>query len=297
MSVTDTSTTLRPVRTVVNGKQFHWVGDGFRVTNLFPSAADLGRHISPFLMLDYHAPYEYGPTDTPRGVGVHPHRGFETVTLAFEGSVAHHDSSGGGGVINPGDVQWMTAASGVLHKEYHEAEWAKKGGTFHMVQLWVNLPAANKMDPPRYQALTAEAIGSVDLPDGAGIVRVVAGDYAGNRGPATTVTPVNLWDLQLTGAAPVDLTFPATENVAFLALEGSVSVNGADLTQGDLVVLDDREGDVRITADGEARVLLLGGEPIDEPIFSYGPFVMNTREEIVQAIDDLNAGKFGHLAD
>lgn len=286
----------RPVHQVVRGQEFHWVGDGFRVTNLFPSGADLGQRISPFLLMDYHAPYEYGPTDQPRGVGVHPHRGFETVTLAFDGSVAHHDSTGSGGVIDPGDVQWMTAASGILHKEYHDAEWASRGGTFHMMQLWVNLPAANKMDSPRYQSLTAEAIGAVDLPDGAGTVRVIAGRYGDHQGPAQTATPINLWDLALTGEAPVDLAFPSEENVAVMVLEGTALVNGTAASQGDLVVLDNQGSAVSVVSEGAARVLLLNGVPIDEPVVSYGPFVMNTRDEIVQAIRDFESGKFGYLA-
>ncbi len=286
----------RSVHRVVRGEDFHWVGDGFRVTNLFPSGADLGRRISPFLLMDYHAPFEYGPTDQPRGVGVHPHRGFETVTLAFEGSVAHHDSTGSGGVIDPGDVQWMTAASGILHKEYHEAEWARKGGNFHMMQLWVNLPAARKMDSPRYQSLTAEAIGQVDLPAGAGTVRVIAGQFGDHRGPAETATPINLWDLALTGDGPVDLSFPAEETAAVMVLGGTVTVNGAVAAQGDLVVLDDDGSGVTIEAEGSARVLVLNGVPIDEPVVSYGPFVMNTRDEIVEAIRDFESGKFGYLA-
>lgn len=292
-----TTTIDRPVHTVVHGQRFHWVGDGFRVTNLFPSGADLGRRISPFLLLDYHAPYDYEPTDRPRGVGVHPHRGFETVTLAFEGSVEHHDSTGAGGVIHPGDVQWMTAASGILHKEHHESEWAKHGGTFHMVQLWVNLPAAHKMDAPRYQSLTAEAIGAVDLPDGAGIVRIVAGDYRGNKGAAETVTPVDLWDLQLTGATPVDLAFAPEHNVSLLVLDGTMAVNGTRASHSDLVVLDNTGEMVRIDPATPSRLLLLGGEQIDEPVAAHGPFVMNTRDEIIEAFRDFESGKFGYLAD
>ncbi len=287
----------RPVFEVVRGEQFHWVGDGFRVTNLFPSGADLAARISPFLLLDYHAPYEYAPTDRPRGVGVHPHRGFETVTLAFEGSVAHHDSTGAGGVIHPGDVQWMTAASGILHKEYHEAEWARTGGTFHMVQLWVNLPADQKMSPPRYQPLTAEQIGSVELPDGAGTARVIAGEYNGHRGPAETATPINLWDLQLTGANPVQLRFPPEQNTALLLLDGTAVVNGTKAAHRDLAVLDNTGDTVTIEAEAPARLLLLNGEPIEEPVVAYGPFVMNTRLQILEAFEDFEAGRFGHLED
>lgn len=290
-----TTTTDRPVHTVVRHNGFHWVGDGFRVSQLFPAGADLGELISPFLLLDYHAPYDYEPTDTPRGVGVHPHRGFETVTLSFSGSVAHHDSTGAGGVIDPGDVQWMTAASGILHKEYHEAEWARTGGRFHMAQLWVNLPAEHKMDQPRYQGLTAEAIGEVELPDGAGVVRVVAGDYDGHRGPAETATPIDLWELKLNGNAPVTFTFPASHNVSLLVHEGTATVNGTPAVHGDLVVLERGEGTVTVNAAEPARLLVLSGEPILEPVVSYGPFVMNTREQIIEAIRDFESGKFGHL--
>lgn len=294
---TETTVEARPVHQVVRGRQFHWVGDGFRVTNLFPSAADLGERISPFILLDYHAPYEYSPTDRPRGVGVHPHRGFETVTLAFEGSVAHHDSTGAGGVIHPGDVQWMTAASGVLHKEYHEAEWAKQGGRFHMVQLWVNLPAANKMDEPGYQSLTAEQIGAEELPNGAGVVRVIAGSYAGHTGPARTASPIDLWDVQLNGTAPAQFEFAAERNVSFLVLEGGATVNGARALQGDLVVLDNVGSGVTVEPDEAGRLLVLSGEPLGEPVVAHGPFVMNTRDEIIQAYRDFEAGRFGYLED
>ncbi|MFN7970684.1 MAG: pirin-like C-terminal cupin domain-containing protein [Acidimicrobiales bacterium] len=217
--------------------------------------------------------------------------------LALEGSVAHHDSTGAGGVIHPGDVQWMTAAPGVLHKEYHEVEWARRGGRFHMVQLWVNLPAAHKMGPPRYQGLTAEQIGRSDLPDGAGIVRVVAGRYGDHVGPAETVTPINLWDLQLTGAAPVQLSFPRDETVALLVLDGSITVNGTAANHRDLVVLDDDGTDLTVDAAEPARVLLLNGTRIDEPVVAYGPFVMNTRTQIMEAIQDFESGAFGHLDD
>lgn len=292
-----TQTLERPVYRVVRGEHYHWVGDGFHVTQLFPSGARLGERISPFILLDYHAPYEYAPTDKPRGVGVHPHRGFETVTLAFQGSVAHHDSTGAGGVIHPGDVQWMTAGSGVLHKEYHEAQWAKTGGTFHMVQLWVNLPANKKMSPPRYQGLTAEQIGSRDLPNDAGIVRVIAGSYGDYQGPAETNTPMNLWDLQLNASSNASFEFPAQENTALLVLEGTASINGAQGNEGDLIVLDNVGTTVNVSSEESARLLLLNGEPLNEPVVSYGPFVMNTRQQIIEAYEDFQAGKFGYLED
>lgn len=302
-SVTDTPTTVnatadkepRPIHRVVHGDRVHWVGDGFRVANVIPGAsADVERLVNPFLLLDYHAPYEYPPTDRPRGVGVHPHRGFETVTLAFDGSVAHHDSTGAGGVINPGDVQWMTAASGILHQEYHEAEWAKTGGRFHMAQLWVNLPAADKMEPPSYQALTSEAIGVVELPDGAGSVRVVAGDFAGHQGPAVTHTPINLWDVQL-GTGTVTLPIPDHHHAGILVLDRETAVNGTAVSAGDLVAFDEGGGSVTASTEGTTRLLVMTGEPIDEPVVAHGPFVMNTEEEILQAYRDVQAGRFGTI--
>jgi quercetin 2,3-dioxygenase len=270
---------LRAVARVVGDRRYHWVGDGFRVEGLFSPGDGLASLVDPFLLLDYHAPYEYGPTSTPRGVGVHPHRGFETVTLAFEGSVAHHDSTGSGGVIQPGDVQWMTAASGILHKEYHDADWARTGGRFQMVQLWVNLPAAHKMDPPRYQPLTAEQIGRVELEAGGGWVRVIAGDYDGHAGPAATFTPINLWDVELTARTTIAPSVATDHNIAVLALDGAVTVNDTDLPTGRLAILDrsqpDREGFQLASVTG-GRALVMTGQPLDEPVAVYGPFVMNT---------------------
>ncbi|HEX2677117.1 MAG TPA: pirin family protein, partial [Polyangiales bacterium] len=229
------------------------------------------------------------------------HRGFETVTLAFEGSVAHHDSTGSGGVIGPGDAQWMTAGAGILHREYHEEKFARSGGTMHMAQIWVNLPSKDKMTTPRYQALTAQQMGRVVLPESAGLVRVIAGEHAGVKGPASTFTPITMLDVQLDRAARVELDVPATQNAALLVMSGSVTVNGKSrATTDDLVLLDSGEhvGEhIAIASDDAARVLVLAGEPIREPIVQYGPFVMNTRQEIEQAIIDFNAGKFGHLDD
>jgi redox-sensitive bicupin YhaK (pirin superfamily) len=285
----------RTVHGVFKGDPFHWVGDGFRVSNYFPSGNDLAGRMSPFLLMDYHPRYDYTPTEKPRGVGPHPHRGFETVTLAFEGSVAHHDSTGGGGVIGPGDAQWMTAASGILHKEYHEKSYARRGGPMHMMQLWVNLPKANKMDAPGYQALTAEQMGHVDLPDRGGFVRVIAGEYRGVGGPARTFTPINLWDVHLNAGAKLEASFPARQNLAVLVMDGDVAVNGAKAAARDLVVLENEGEILGVTAQTEAHLLLLNGEPIDEPVVFYGPFVMNTPQEIHQAIEDFNGGKFGFL--
>jgi redox-sensitive bicupin YhaK (pirin superfamily) len=287
----------RKVAGVYHSDGFHWVGDGFRVTNYFPSGHDFAKKISPYILLDYHAPFDYAPTDKPRGVGVHPHRGFETVTLAFEGKVAHHDSAGHAGVIGPGDVQWMTAASGVLHKEYHDKEFARAGGTMHMAQIWVNLPSAHKMDPPRYQSIVAPDKGVVALPDGAGEVRVIAGEFQGVRGPAKTFTTVNMFEILLKAGGKASLSFPAQQNTALLVMKGDVTVNGRDKAGTlDLILLENAGEDFTIGATGDAHLLLLNGEPIDEPVVQHGPFVMNTMDEIRQAFTDFQQGKFGTLA-
>lgn len=285
----------RKLESVHQGDGYHWVGDGFYVTQVLPGREHLKELADPFLMMDYHAPRDYTPTDRPRGVGPHPHRGFETVTLAFEGSVAHHDSAGGGGVIGPGDVQWMTAAKGILHKEYHEAEWARKGGRFHMMQLWVNLPGANKMDEPGYQALTADSMGQVALPGG-GNVRLIAGELDGVRGPARTFTPIELWDIHLTPSEEAELTVPDGHTSMVFVLEGSVEADGGTIGHEQLGIFE-RSGDkVRLRASTNgARVILLGGQPIEEPIVFYGPFAMNTVAEVEQAVMDFNSGKFGTL--
>jgi quercetin 2,3-dioxygenase len=288
---------LREIEGVYRPPGLHWVGDGFRVAGYFSAIPDAVEKLSPFLLLDYHPPYDYAPVEQPRGVGVHPHRGFETVTIAWQGSVAHHDSAGGGGVIGPGDAQWMTAASGVLHKEYHEREFARRGGTFHMAQLWVNLPKAHKWDPPRYQAIEAGSFGEVTLADGAGKVRVLAGQYRGVRGPAKTFTPIDVYDVTLNDAGSVDLDFPAHHNAALLVMKGDAKVNDTGVTEGDFVVLENGAERVHVQADGATQLLVLSGEPIDEPVVQYGPFVMNTVEEIRDAFRDLGTGKFGHLDD
>jgi redox-sensitive bicupin YhaK (pirin superfamily) len=294
----------RKINGVYKGAGIHWVGDGFRVSNYFPSGNNFARKISPFVLLDYAVPFEYPPTDNgQRGVGPHPHRGFETVTVAFEGSVAHHDSAGNAGVIGPGDVQWMTAGSGVLHKEYHEKSFARAGGRMHMMQLWVNLPKAHKMDPPRYQTLLAGQMGVAELPSGAGQVRVVAGEYEGVKGPAKTVTPINMFDIRLHPGGRVKLSFPEHENTALMVLEGDVRINSgpsggkADAAATDFVLFENEGEDIVVEARSEARALLLNGQPIDEPVTQYGPFVMNTQQEIREAIADFNSGKFGCLED
>lgn len=288
---------MREIDSVFEAPGVHWVGDGFRVAGYFSNIPEAVRRLNPFLLLDYHPAYDYSPTSRPRGVGVHPHRGFETVTIAWQGSVAHHDSAGGGGVIGPGDVQWMTAASGVLHKEYHEENYARRGGPFHMAQLWVNLPRKYKMAPPRYQALLAEQMGHVELADNAGLVRVIAGEYQGVLGPAQTFSPIGLFDVRLNAKGEVDFDFPSSWNVGILVMKGDVNVQGRSAQLHDFVTFKNTGERVHIEAEVEAQLLLMSGEPILESIAQYGPFVMNTREEIVQAFDDFSSGKFGHLED
>lgn len=281
---------------VHRGNGHHWVGDGFYVTQVLPGADGLAQLADPFLLMDYHPPRDYAPTDRPRGVGPHPHRGFETVTLAFEGAVAHHDSTGAGGVIRAGDVQWMTAAGGILHKEYHEAEWARTGGRFHMMQLWVNLPGAHKMDAPGYQGLTAESMGRVELAGG-GSVRLIAGELDGTHGPARTFTPIELWDISLTPGKQAELDVPHGHTVMVFVLEGEVATEGGTIGREQLGLFE-RDGDrVRLSASdaGPARMILLGGQPIGEDVLFYGPFVMNTEAELQQAIRDFNSGRFGTL--
>lgn len=288
----------KKVEIIVQPKTPHFVGDGFRVHNFIPSGYHLDmKRMDPFIMLDYISKFHFSGTDTPRGVGVHPHRGFETVTIAYQGKVEHHDSAGGGGIIGQGDVQWMTAASGVLHKEFHETEWAKEGGIFQMVQLWVNLPAKDKMSPPKYQAIANEEMTKVDLGEN-GHIEIIAGNYQDQKGPASTFTPVNLMNAKLKKGGTAEFSFPANFNTGALVIEGSITVNGEEKVATDHFVLFENEGETfTIEAAEDSIVLIISGEPIKEPIFPHGPFVMNTREEIIQAFDDFNNGKFGYLED
>lgn len=288
----------RSVEGVYKSPGLHWVGDGFRVAGYFSTIPDAMRKLDPFLLLDYHPAYDYSPSAQPRGVGVHPHRGFETVTLAFQGRVAHHDSTGAGGVIGPGDVQWMTAASGILHKEYHEAEWSRQGGTFQMAQLWVNLPRAHKMDRPRYQGIVAGDIPEVALPEDVGRVRVIAGEFMGSKGPAMTHSPMSVLDVHLTAGGRISLDFPTHFSIGLLIMEGELKVSSSQrVTKHDFVVFKNDGEHFTLQANTTAQILVLAGEPIREPIVSYGPFVMNDRSEILQAFQDFNSGKFGHLED
>ena len=291
---TETTTMKELIGLYRPGSQ-HMVGDGFPVRNLFPSN-DLDREVSPFLMLDYAGPQYFEPTDHLRGVGEHPHRGFETVTIVYEGVVSHRDSAGNAGVIGPGDVQWMTAASGIVHEELHEKEFAKQGGTLHVIQLWVNLPRALKMSAPGYQTILNADIPSIDLDGGAGRLRVIAGSFHGHRGPARTVTPIELYDLQLKARTSVSLKLPEGHNASLLVLQGSASVNGSQVAgEAELIVCTRDGSQVTIDAQENSRLLVMAGEPIEEPIARYGPFVMNTKAELVEAVNDYNAGKMGHL--
>ena len=274
----------------------HWVGDGFPVRSIF-SYHSHSKQLSPFLLLDYAGPAEFPPANQPRGVGKHPHRGFETVTIVYQGEVAHRDSTGQGGVIGPGDVQWMTAGAGILHEEFHSEVFTRSGGELEMAQLWVNLPARDKRTPPGYQAIFAQDIPAVPLPDGAGTVRVIAGEYAGRKGPARTFSPMHVWDLRLTEGGISELVVPDGWNTALVVLRGTVLVNGDQIARAAQMVLLDPVGhSFSIEANGDAVVLLLSGEPIDEPIVGHGPFVMNSQAEIAQAIADFNGGRFGQMA-
>jgi redox-sensitive bicupin YhaK (pirin superfamily) len=273
----------------------HWVGDGFPVRSLF-SHEQLGEHISPFLLLDYAAPAAFPPAAKARGVGGHPHRGFETVTIVYQGEVAHRDSSGNSGVIGPGDVQWMTAAAGILHDEFHSPAFTRRGGMLEMAQLWVNLPAKHKMSRPRYQGILNAQIPHVALAAGAGCVRVIAGSYGAERGPAATFSELNVWDVRLRAGGDMSLRLPEGHSTAIAVLRGAISANGSrQAKDAELVLLDRRGDEVRIAASADSTLLLLSGAPIAEPIVGYGPFVMNTRQEIEAAMNDFRAGKFGRM--
>ena len=287
---------MKSILGIHNAPRPHWVGDGFPVRSLFDYGG-LGRALSPFLLLDYAGPAHFDPATQPRGVGVHPHRGFETVTIVYAGEVAHRDSTGQGGIIGPGDVQWMTAGAGILHEEFHSEAFTRAGGDLEMVQLWVNLPARNKMAAPGYQGIVSDAIPDVPLAAGAGHVRVIAGDYAGHTGPARTHSPMAVWDIRLVEGGQAQFDLPAGWTVALAVLHGTVQVNGTAVArEAQLVQLDRDSGPLHLEANHDATVLLLAGEPLDEPIVGHGPFVMNTEAEIVQAIEDFNAGRFGQMA-
>jgi quercetin 2,3-dioxygenase len=273
----------------------HWVGDGFPVRTMF--GYDNAQAFSPFLLMDYAGPLNFPPSETRRGVGEHPHRGFETVTIVYSGEVEHRDSGGGGGKIGPGDVQWMTAGSGVVHEEMHSLDYTKRGGTFEAIQLWVNLPKRLKMTKPKYQTILSGDIAQAALPDEAGSVRVIAGEFSGAKGPAVTFTPMNLWDVRLKAGGGALLQVPPGHTASVFVMENVVKINGKAMVRAPEIAVLDRKGEgFRLDAEGPVHLVVLSGEPIDEPVFGYGPFVMNTEVEIRQAIADYNSGKMGHLS-
>lgn len=286
---------MKKIRALFNAPQSHWVGDGFPVRTLF-AYDQLGQQLSPFLLLDHAGPYDFPASEQRRGVGQHPHRGFETVTIVYQGELEHRDSSGGGGTIGPGDVQWMTAGGGILHEEFHTPAFGRSGGTLHMAQLWVNLPARDKMVEPAYQTLLAASIPQVNLPNQAGQLRVIAGQYGGQHGPAHTFSPLDVWDLQLAAGKSFELHLHEQRNTALVVLQGCLRVNGETLlTSGQLALLDADGDRLPLEAEADSLVLLLSGEALGEPIVGHGPFVMNSQAEIIQAMDDYRRGQYGQI--
>ncbi|MEM7277168.1 MAG: pirin family protein [Pseudomonadota bacterium] len=285
---------MKNLRAIYKAPDQHWVGDGFPVRSLF-SYARHAEQVSPFLLLDYAGPMQFEPSAKARGVGVHPHRGFETVTIVYAGEVAHRDSTGAGGTIGPGDVQWMTAASGVVHEEFHSEQFTQQGGTLEMVQLWVNLPAKDKMSAPRYQDILSRDIPTASLPGDAGAVRVIAGEFDGHKGPAATFSPLNVWDVRVKKGHEANFDFTEGHTLQVIALHGSVGINSETVQETEFASFEREGHEVTITANDDATLLVLSGEPIDEPIVGQGPFVMNTQAEIRQAMRDYGSGKFGQL--
>ncbi len=288
----------KPIELILNPPPFHWVGNGFKVHNFFPRGLKSNYRMSPFFLLDYNAKMSYHPSNEKRGVGVHPHRGLETVTIAYHGKIAHHDSAGNGGVISEGDVQWMTAGRAILHKEYHESGYVEKGGDFQMVQLWVNLPAKDKMTEPKYQEIQYERMGKYELENNSGLVNIIAGEFNTVKGPAFTFTPINLFDVKLNEFAKINFNFEEHHNTGILIIEGKVKINNSDTASSDqLVVFKNIGNEIEVEALEKSTFLVMSGEPINENLFPYGPFLMNTEEEIVQAYEDYNKGVFGFLED
>ena len=287
-------TSLRPIEVIYSIEKEHWVGTGFRVRNYFPEGRNLLERFSPFALLDYNAPFEFPPSGSPRGIGPHPHRGIETITLAFEGSVEHHDNQGNHGIIHPGDVQWMTAGKGIMHKEYHERNFQLKGGIFHMVQLWTSLPKKDKYTDPRYQEILKDDMGRVDLPDQAGNVTVISGSFRDTRGPAKTFSPINMYIVSLNQGGRLAFDEPDSYNTGILVVSGSATINDKNCNHKDFILFENASGAIDIVAEKEsARLLVLSGEPLNEPAVAAGPFVMNTKEELRQAAQDYRDGKFG----
>lgn len=288
---------FRGVEGVLPPTNTHMVGNGFKVMNFFPNGRGFEERMSPFFLLDFNAEVRYPPSDISRGVGVHPHRGIETITFAYKGGVEHHDSKGNHGIIGPGDIQWMTAGGGVLHKEYHEQTYLKTGGAFEMLQLWINLPKKHKMAPAKYQSIVHDAKPAVKLPHNMGVVHVVAGEYQGVKGIASTFSPVHMYDIHFNANADFTFHLPPNFNSGILVVDGDIAVNGHNVPENHYAQLKNEAGDIHIKAGKKGILLVLSGEPLNEPYVNYGPFVMNTEEEIHQAIEDYNAGKFGFLKD
>ena len=290
--------TLRSIEAILPPDNLHFVGDGFRVYGILGRKEPLSmKRMSPFLLMDYAPVHYFPPNDgAPRGVGSHPHRGIETVTIAYKGKVEHNDSTGAGGVIEEGGIQWMTSGKGILHKEYHEKNFSKKGGEMQMVQLWVNLPAKDKMTEPKYQNIENKDLAKVDLGNDIGSIDIIAGEFENNKGPASSFTPLNLFNVKLNKGKGTSLNFNESHNTGLLIIKGNVTINNQDRAPTNHFVLFENKGkEFTIKAEDEAEILILSGEPIEEPIASYGPFVMNTNDEIKQTIDDFNSGKFGYL--
>jgi redox-sensitive bicupin YhaK (pirin superfamily) len=286
----------RTLQSIIPPPPTNFVGDGFKVHHFIPDYYLSMERMNPFIMLDYAAPHYFPPTEVQKGVGVHPHKGFETVTIAYKGRVAHHDSAGNSGIIGEGDVQWMTAASGILHKEYHEKEFSRAGGIFSMVQLWVNLPAADKLSKPKYQEILNSDIPKVQLPDDSGIVEVIAGNFEGAKGSASTFTEVHLLNVKLKAGGKANFSFNERNNTAALVISGSITVNEEQKLATSEFGLFSNDGETfSISCEEDAVVLILSGEPIMEPIAAYGPFVMNTKQELLEAFHQFERGEFGEL--
>lgn len=283
----------KTIQQIIRNVRQHWVGDGFPVRSLFSYGN--GNEFDPFLLLDFAGPHEFSPSDHKRGVDVHPHKGFETVTILYQGDLTHRDSSGGSGRLGPGDVQWMTAGKGIVHEEFHSEEFTRHGGTLEMIQLWVNLPAKDKLTPPKYQDLRDSQFPRVALPDGGGQARVVAGQFASASGPASTFTPINVWDFELNSGSQTELTVPAGHTCVLVVQQGHVLANNHELKALEVARFDRNGEFITITSQAASRVLVLTGQPLQEPIVGQGPFVMNTREEIQQAIQEYQEGKMGEL--
>lgn len=288
---------FRTIETFFRGSDFHMVGDGFKVTQYFPQGRNLLLRFSPFILLDYNPPCYFEPSNHRPGVGAHPHRGFETVTIDYAGKVEHHDNKGNHGIIGPGDVQWMTAGSGVLHKEYHETEFSKNGGILHMIQLWVNLPRKDKMVDPKYQTILKDDMGIYKIPENHGEIKIIAGEVKGVKGPASTFSKINLYNVNLRNYGVVYLDEPSNFNTGILIINGNVKVNDErTFGEGEFILFNNVEGDIKVESISEESLfLVLSGEPLNEPVVPYGPFVMNTEREIVQAYKDFEDGKFGTL--